>query len=672
VPHTELAQLPQSQRAELEDWVANQGDSLPPVVRAALQQHRALCDGLLGSRRKLSQVLLQLRRALGIIASSERRSSGDPLAPAAQKERKRPKNERERLELDIERHHWLLAWHKQLIKKHGRKLKATRNKLMRMPVDVELDEDERSDAEKAADEAEVLEQMARLRCGGEAQPALQSSDEAFMTGSQVATVEQTLLLPAPAVSEQDGKVIDTIIDERKRFDFTFTVRQITLQVEKKIVEDRDGERRVVSASTAELGPPRYAVTWDFLTHMTVLVVQYAMPMNRLATLLSTDAKRFSAGALARLLLYVAQRFASIYVTLFDSLADATHLSGDDTSCRVLEVNRHFAQAINTDSEPPPWHEYRNIEAAQALLQQGDDSLAAELASELGFEHARRNGDGKKKALHTTTISGRSDAEDPRSLVVFYRSHLGGFGDLLQMLLHKRNPKQTTLTIQSDLSTVNLVADEQLRRRFTFRYAGCGSHGRRPFALYEHEDPVSCGAMLHLFKGLFIHERGLDLVGRNTDNVLAVRGVDCRELWEQINELAQDMSERWSRETKLGEGARYITRNYDKLTAYLEDPRLSLTNNFAERMLRMEKLIENSSLFRTSLEGRFALDIMRTVLQTAVAARAPLQPYLLAVLRASPDEVAANPERFTPQAWAAAHSGEPVQMDVIPPGAAHPS
>ncbi|RDJ94280.1 hypothetical protein B4Q13_15625, partial [Lacticaseibacillus rhamnosus] len=63
-----------------------------------------------------------------------------------------------------------------------------------------------------------------------------------------------------AVSEQDGKVIDTIIEDRKRFDFTFTVRHITLQVEKKIVEDRDGERRVVSASTAELGPPRYAVT----------------------------------------------------------------------------------------------------------------------------------------------------------------------------------------------------------------------------------------------------------------------------------------------------------------------------------------------------------------------------------------------------------------------------
>jgi hypothetical protein len=526
---------------------------------------------------------------------------------------------------------------------------------MQMPVDPELDDEQHSDADKAEVEAEMREHMARLKLGGEPQPALQSPSEAFMTGAQVATVEQALPWPAPDVPERDGKVVHTIIETRERFDFTFTVRHLSVQVEKKVVEGQDGERRVVSQSTAALGPPRYAVTWELLAHMTILVVQYAMPMNRLATLLSTDAKRFSAGALARLLRYVAQRFAPIYTTLFDSLADASILSGDDTSCRVLEVNRHFAAADRAASEtPPPWLDYRTAEDALRALLEGDDSLAAVLACELGFEHPRRNGDGAKKALHTTTISGRSEPDDPRSLIVFYRSHLGGFGDLLQMLLRKRSPKHSTLVVQSDLSTVNLVTNDELLRLFTLRYAGCTSHARRPFALYEHEDRECCEPMLHLFKGLFIHERGLDIVGRNSDNVLAVRGVDCRQLWEQIRELAQDMTGRWSRETKLGEGARYIIRNYDKLTAYLDDPRLSPTNNFSERMLRLEKLIENSSLFRTTLEGRFALDIMRSVLQTAVAARAPLQPYLLHVLRASPDEVAADPERFTPRAWAAAH------------------
>ena len=73
------------------------------------------------------------------------------------------------------------------------------------------------------------------------------------------------------------------------------------------------------------------------------------------------------------------------------------------------------------------------------------------------------------------------------------------------------------------------------------------------------------------------------------------------------------------------------------------------------MLRTEKLIEGSSMFRKSLEGRFVLDVVRTILQTAVAARAPAHEYLVSVLRTSEDEIAKHPERFTPRAWAAANA-----------------
>jgi hypothetical protein len=653
-----LKSLSEAERAAVEAWLAENGEAVPAPVRAAIEQHQALCEALRGSRYKLSQVLVELRRALGITAASERRRpSRDPLGPLSNGDGARPKSERARLELDLARFGTLEAWHKDLAKQHRRKLKAIRSKLMKMPVDPGLAGDERSEEEKAVDAAELREHMARFRLGGEAQPALESSKEAFMTGAQVATAEETLALPAPVNEARDGKVLDTMVEERERFDFTFTVKRLTVQVEKKVVQGTDGERHVVSASTAALGPRGYAVTWGFLAHMVVLVVQYAMPMNRLATLLSTDVKRFSAGALARMLRYIARRFAPIYLCLFDSLADSDILSGDDTSCRVTEVSRHFANTPgNVDSSP--WHGFGTPKAAQRQLDEGAKSLSALLASELGFEFERRTGEGTKKALHTTTISGRSDGDDPRSLIVLYRSHLGGFGNLLETLLRRRSPRCKALTIQSDLATVNLVADEELRRRFAIRYVGCASHARRPFALYEEEDPPYCAAMLHMFKGLFIHEHGLNLFGRNEQNVRAVRTIDSRAHWQDIKELAEEMSTRWSRETKLGEGARYITRNFDKLTAYLDDPRLELTNNFSERMLRLEKLIEASSLFRTSLEGRFALDIMRTVLQTAVAAHAPLQDYILAVLRASPDEVAAEPARFTPREWAAENARPP--------------
>jgi len=116
-----------------------------------------------------------------------------------------------------------------------------------------------------------------------------------------------------------------------------------------------------------------------------------------------------------------------------------------------------------------------------------------------------------------------------------------------------------------------------------------------------------------------------------------------------------MTERWSAATKLGTGARYIVKHFEKLTAYLDDPRLEATNNLRERMLRTEKLIEGSSMFRRSLEGRHSLDVVRTVLQTAVAAGVPVHAYLESVLRADAAKVTEHPERFTPRSWAASHT-----------------
>jgi hypothetical protein len=349
---------------------------------------------------------------------------------------------------------------------------------------------------------------------------------------------------------------------------------------------------------------------------------------------------------------VGERFAPIYLHLFDELADAPILMGDDTPPRVLQVSRYFDDPA--PSEPPPWAPYRNRDTAQASLAHLGPRFEAALACELGFEFDRRTGDGPKRSLNTTVVAGRSEPADPQSLIVLYRSHLGSFGNLLEMLLDKRTPSAGALTVQSDLATVNLVADPVLRDKFVIRQVGCASHARRPFALHEAEDQECCDIMLHLFKGLFIHEHGLDLHGRNHNNVVAVRDIDSRETWNSIKHLAELMTNKWSGQTKLGEAARYIIRHFEALTAYLDDPRLEPTNNFSERMLRLEKLIEASSMFRATLAGRFVLDIIRTVLQTAVAARVPLQEYVLHVLQTAPDEIGAAPERFVPRAWAKQH------------------
>ena len=51
------------------------------------------------------------------------------------------------------------------------------------------------------------------------------------------------------------------------------------------------------------------------------------------------------------------------------------------------------------------------------------------------------------------------------------------------------------------------------------------------------------------------------------------------------------------------------------------------------------------------EGRAVLDVVRTIVQTAVAAGAAPHRYLCDILQTPADEIEAHPERYTPTAWA---------------------
>jgi len=690
--------LSQQQRHEVASWIATNESSFPESVRIFLSVHRKYLVAEGDLRRRFDETCRELRRALGIIASSERRRSAEHRVSIPGSGCASVQDERQRLQAQQDRSDRLGQWHDELNKRHKDKAKRIKEKLKKMKTEPPIEPLIQSDCgisalerqlsdemplesieltaeEKAEAKATARRFVEHLQQGqGTTDMELQSVDETLMPSGAVLSSEHVENLAADLSEEHsDARVIKTLVDKRVRYDIAILVNRIELEVDKKVVVKANGQRTVIAASTAEYGPARYSVTWSALATLAVLVGQFAFPLNRLATLFSSVGKRFTAGGLSRLLHYVAERLVAIYIELAEQLADSEIVAGDDTPCRVLEVNAYLEKLKSTtdkaQKEPPPWARYRTKAEAQEYLKRSqqpprfeaarqaermpdeEPSLGVLIGRYFDFESPRQDGQGAKRSINTTVISGRSVAKDPRSLIVFYRSHLGGFGNLLESVLHSRRPSAGDIIVQSDLSTTNLLRDPELLSRFKIRYIGCSAHARRPFALYEDEDPMYCSHLLHLFKGLAIHEERLDAHGRNRHNVLAVRQADSRALWEQIRELATELETRWSKASKLGAGARYILRHYDKLTAYLDDPRLEPTNNMRERMLRTEKLIENGSMFRRSLEGRFVLDIIRTVLQTAVATGVPIHEYLVSVLREDPDEIASHPERYTPRAWA---------------------
>ena len=648
-----LLSFSSEQQQELAKWVETDVfKDLPPSASIAIRNFQALAAVVTQQQHRFLGLLAEFRRALGITPSSERRTSGKVLSATSMHDGRRAKNKLEKLKLSEKRSERLAEWHQTMARKYKHNARNAKNKIMKIEDTIELTEEEQK-IEQAEIKQYTKAYRGRLELGGRvAEPALMSPEEAFRVGGTLTVEESTQKLSVPPEEIQDAHVVGRFEEERERYDVTLSVKKITLQVEKVVVETPEGNRRVVTASTEEFGPPGYAVTWDFIVTLITLVAQYAMPLNRLGMLLSGPCKCFTSAFMARLFHYAARRFAPIYIQLFENLCDSDILQGDDTPTRVLGVTRHYRNVSQDETLHPPWRSYANQEAAsQNNTPTSDSELGALLARELGFEFERKDGKGSKRQLNTTTLLGRQEALDPRSQIIFYRSHFGSFGNLLEMLLKNRTPEKNKITIQSDLATTNLIVDAELNKRFEVMHLGCASHARRIFALYENDD-ILCTYILHLFKGLAMHENDLNLFGRNYENTPAVRNIDSRLLWEDIKEYSELLTERWSRETKIGEGAYYILRNYKKLTAYLDNPHvLSPSNNFSERMLRMEKLIEANSQFRVSLEGRFALDVIRSVLQTAVAARVPLQEYLLHVLRASPEDISNSPERYTPFAYA---------------------
>lgn len=701
------------QRREIEAWIEANIAGLPDSVRAFLTLHLPYLSVEGDPKRALEAAWRELRRALHLTPSSEkRRPSGSPLADVPRQEKHlAAKSEREKIEAQRARGLELADWHRVLLNRHHMRAARLEEKLAKMSTEKKTDDGAKPEIEEVVPRVEDIEltkeELAESRAAAErfvehlsqgngADPAMKSVTEALMPTGAVLASEEQVSLPAEIPEDlANAQVVKTLTEQRVRYDFSVAVTRIAFDVEKKVVVDAEGERHVIAPSTLEYGPPRYSVTWRALATLAVLVGQFAMPFNRLGTLLSTPGKRFTAGALSRMLHYVARRLVPIYLELAAQLADAEILAGDDTSCRVLEVSAHFGK-LSAQTEPssaqnkkPPWAAYQTPSAAEesfrrcreaerARVRRRDDgdrtatrsreeaaSLGVLIGRRLGFESPRKNGDGPKEAMHTTVLSGRSVADDPKSLIVLYRSHLGSCGNLFESLLKTRDPNLRDLILQGDLSTSNLVSSAELLARFRVRQIACGAHARRPFAIHEDDDPDGCAHMLHLFLGLAIHEDQLDVIGRNRDNVLAVRGNDSRELWSGILELARKMANRWSKATKLGTAARYIIKHFDALTAYLDDPRLEPSNNLRERMLRMEKLIEGSSMFRQSLEGRFVLDVVRTVLQTAVAAGVPVLDYLVSVLRSSDDDIKMHPSQFTPRAWAAANASGAAPLTETP-------
>ena len=507
-------------------WVEAHKAEIPPYVYNAVLLLAMLRTELSKARQRASDLLALFRRELGITPKSERGPSPKPTNST-----KSPLTDAERLAALKARRAKLL---KEIRRYEDRLGKGRKKRQKRAAA---------SDA--PAGDKPLLSDNTVPTAAEPVAATLAPSGEAVFSGDLTNFNEiDTAMKIKREEKFSNPRGLHSVTDERTRWNFAVTTTKINLKVE-TVTDPRTGKS--VTASTDEIGPPNSQATWSGIANTIIAIVSYAIPINRLANMLKHTAPYFTSSRLCSYLKLAAEMFAPIYTYLGEQLADADILMGDDTTARVLEVNR----ALKDGGE-----------LAEAKV----GSLIARIGAAFGRVFDKKSGKGKKRQLNVSLIVGKSVADDPRSYIFFFRAHLGGLGDLISKILETRSPKKSALTLVSDLATTNLLASK-FYKLFKIVHAGCAAHARRPFWRHRDKDQKLCYWMLSAFLVLEQIEDRIDELGRTEKRVQHYRSRYSRKVWAIILRRCESVmrgetvySSHWKPTSKLYGACAYIVKH----------------------------------------------------------------------------------------------------------------
>jgi transposase len=153
-------------------------------------------------------------------------------------------------------------------------------------------------------------------------------------------------------------------------------------------------------------------------------------------------------------------------------------------------------------------------------------------------------------------------------------------------------------------------------------AHCWSHARRKFVDVQEFYRGPCDEILSLIGELFAIERGLPALRRLPDDARAeagrvigdVRATQSRRIVGQIRAWAY--AQRCTPESGLRKAIDYMLGQWVGLTQFLDDPRVPLTNNLAERELRTVVVGRKNHYGSKSRRGTEVAAILYSLLETA--------------------------------------------------------
>jgi transposase len=192
-------------------------------------------------------------------------------------------------------------------------------------------------------------------------------------------------------------------------------------------------------------------------------------------------------------------------------------------------------------------------------------------------------------------------------------------------------------------------------------AGCWAHARRK--LFELADialkarkgkpstisPIAFEAV-QKFDAIFALERSIN--GSSPEARVAARRKDIAPLVNELIEWMKRERAKLSRHSEVAKAFDYMLKRIDVFTRFLEDGRICLSNNAAERQLRGIALGRKSWLFAGSDRGGERAAVMLTLIQTCRLQDVDPQAWLADVLARINDHAIHRLDELLPWNWSA--------------------
>ena len=162
------------------------------------------------------------------------------------------------------------------------------------------------------------------------------------------------------------------------------------------------------------------------------------------------------------------------------------------------------------------------------------------------------------------------------------------------------------------------------------HVACMAHARRKFfeVFDDTGSPIAEQALRRIGE---LYAIEAEINGRPAETRRDVRQARSKPLLDALRTWCEDQRRRLSRKTALGKAFGYALARGDALGRYLEDGRLSIDNNLAERLLRGVAVSRKNFLFLGSDAGGDRAAVIYTLVETAKMNGLDPEAYIATVL-----------------------------------------